>query len=95
MRALLLILVGFMLSVPAYAAETSSKPSLVKGSKSYQSRSVPTDGVDSNNVQSIEPAAGGDVSDEQGKIASKVGAAQDETAQDIKTKPQMVLHGKK
>ncbi|HNQ92860.1 MAG TPA: hypothetical protein PKI93_08015 [Alphaproteobacteria bacterium] len=47
-----------LISSSAVAAENSSKPVLVKGTKSYQSRAVNTEQDPS--VEMIEPAAGED-----------------------------------
>lgn len=62
-----------LISVSSFAAENPSKPSLTKGTKSYQSRSVD---ADQNVAAQIEPAAGEgqdfDVQPDAPKISEEV-----------------------
>lgn len=87
MRAFILSFAVLLIASPAFAAD-AAKPSLVKGTKSYQSRVVTKDSQD---VQSIEPAAGADVSVDE-KADTPVQAA---PSQDAPQRPVMKLHGKK
>lgn len=87
MRSFLLSLAVFLIASPAFSAE-GAKPSIVKGTKSYQSRVVTKNDP---SVQSIEPAAGTDAaSDEKTNAPVEAVPSQDETS-----KPVMKLHGKK
>lgn len=87
MRAVIMSLAVLLIASPAFAAD-GAKPSIIKGTKSYQSRVVTKDNQD---VQSIEPAAGADVAADE-KADAPVQAA---PSQDAPQKPVMKLHGKK
>ena len=87
MRAFILSFVVLLIASPAFAADTA-KPSIVKGTKSYQSRVVTSD---EPSVQAIEPAAGAEIATDE-KTNTPVQAAPSE---DEASKPVMKLHGKK
>ncbi len=87
MRSFLLSFAVLLIASPAFAAD-GAKPSIVKGTKSYQSRVVTKD---EPSVQSIEPAAGADVvADEKANTPVEAVPSKEETS-----KPVMKLHGKK
>ena len=94
MRTLILVITALVFAAPAIAADYSAKPVLTKGTKSYQSRTaVPSE---DSQVQSIEPAAGAEVSGEdslqqglQQYVAPSVTSKDDPKTTPIK------LHGKK
>lgn len=89
MRALLTALIIMSFSAPAFAADTmdAQKPTLIKGSKSYQVRyTKPTEAP-----EAVEPAAG--VEMQQGQTEGNSAVAP--SADDGYGKKEMKLHGKK
>ncbi len=89
MRAIFFVITALIFAAPSIAADYSEKPALTKGTKSYQSRVVPSEEA---KIQSIEPAAGADVSDES---PLQQNVAVDVTPEDQPVSKPMKLHGKK